>query len=93
MNLLFLSRSLASVCLALSLGLAGPVIAEEKVAAQTVVDPVEIVVEPSKTGALLLSQEGKGADEPLYAGTSMWFLLSIALLGSIAVQRRTDDTE
>lgn len=84
---------MASVCLALSLGLAGPVIAGVKVAVQAAVDPVEVVMEPSKTGALLLSQEGKGTDEPLYAGTSMWFLLSIALLGSIAVQRRTDDTE
>lgn len=93
MNLLFLSRRLASVCLVLTLGLAGPVMAEVKVATQAAVDPAEVVVDPSKTGALLLSREVEGDDEPLYAGTSMWFLLSIALLGSIAVQRRTDETE
>lgn len=60
-------------------------------------EPAAAVVAPSEEkaekGALSTTREEKGADEPLYAGTSMWFLLSIALLGSIAVQRRSDDTE
>ncbi len=43
--------------------------------------------------ALVLSQQGEGQEEPLYAGTSTWLLLSIALLGSIAVQRRADTLE
>lgn len=47
----------------------------------------------AKKGAMSLQVTPNGSEEPLYAGTSTWFLLSIALLGSIAVQRRRDVPE
>ncbi len=43
--------------------------------------------------ALLLPQDTSESQQPLYAGTSTWFLLSIAVLGSIAVQRRSDSPD
>ena len=94
MNLLFLSRHLTGVCLVLLLGLSGPAIAEKKEAKLAVADSTEATtLESAKKGALTLAKGADIVDEPLYAGTSMWFLLSIAVLGSIAVQRRSDVRE
>lgn len=44
----------------------------------------------AEKGALSLTGPVEKDQEPIYAGTSMWFLLSIALLSSIAVKRRVD---
>ena len=83
---------LSGICLVVALGVAAPASAES-VAEEPVVVAVVQPDQAAEKGALSLTHESKGVDEPLYAGTSMWFLLSIALLGSIAVQRRTDNTE
>lgn len=47
----------------------------------------------AQKGALSLPGGGDTSAEPIYAGTSMWFLLSIALLSSIAVKRRANEPE
>lgn len=88
----FFSRASASVCLVLAVCLAGPAFAEPKVEeAIAVADTHEKQpVEPLAIGALLPATTITSEEEPLYAGTSTWILLSIALLGSITVKRRTD---
>lgn len=88
----YFGRYLSGICLVVALGVAAPASAELSVEETVVVAAVQSD-QAAEKGALSLTGEAKGVDEPLYAGTSMWFLLSIALLGSIAVQRRTDDTE
>lgn len=84
----YFSVYLSGVCLAIALSVAVPASAGSRVEG-----PVALSGQAAEKGALSVAREPNGGDEPLYAGTSMWLLLSIALLGSIAVQRRNDDTE
>jgi len=53
--------------------------------------PVSASAEADKA-ALSLAQASSEEGDALYAGTSTWLLLSIALLGAIAVKRRPADT-
>lgn len=78
----------AVACLAVLLSASGPVIAESQSVEKVVVE--ESPVTDAEKGALSLSGPAKEDREPIYAGTSMWFLLSIAALGSIAVKRRVE---
>lgn len=87
----FFSGYVGGLCILCALSLTTPALAEQS--AEPVSHQASEAVnidEEAKKGALSLARGAKRADEPFYAGTSTWFLLSIALLGSIAVQRRTD---
>ncbi len=75
------------LCLPVSL------IAEQSDPKNTTVELEESEPAVAEKQALSLNEHGEATDEPLYAGTSMWFLLSIALLGSIAVKRRVDPND
>lgn len=96
MKSLFSAKRLAVLCLGLSVLTAAPVALAQDAKEPVVTVETEEQMQPAalaEKGALSPSQATGDKEQPLYAGTSTWFLLSIALLGSVAVQRRVDSPE
>lgn len=62
-------------------------------ASATLFVEVAAATDEPEQGGLLSVEHLDGSGEVFYAGTVTWLMLSIALLGSIAVQRRIDPAE